>query len=136
MSTIIQLENKQLHNLAKCWNTLDTGFIEDELAEDVVYESQWVFQPMHSKVKLLSHLNLKFQAIKESMQSEVMNVSAEIALLPSMSDRPCIVLTQMTAKGLRQATVLVQIRNKAISRIDVCCIPNPSEAKLTGEFPR
>jgi hypothetical protein len=136
MNKKIQIEKEQLNNLAKSWNHLDTGFIENELAEDVVYESQWVFQPMLSKVKVLSHLSLKFKAIKVTMLSEVMVVSAELASLPFMGDRPCIVLTQMTVEGIRQAIVLVKIQDKAIRRIDICAIPNPSEAELTGEFPK
>jgi hypothetical protein len=135
MSKMIHREKEQLSNLAKSWNNLDTSFIEKVLANNVTYESQWVFQPMQGKENVLSHLSLKFKAIKATMLSEVMVVSAELASLPFMGDRPCIVLTQMTVEGIRQALVLVKIEDTVIRRIDICAIPNPSEAELTGEFP-
>lgn len=135
MSKMIQIEKELLDSTARSWNNLDTKYIENVIAEDVVYESQWVFQAKHGKTNVLTHLNLKFEAIRESMQSEVMAVSAEIATLPGMGDRFCIVITQVTSEVIREAILLLKIQDQEISRIDICFIPNPSEAILTGEFP-
>jgi len=135
IAKMIYQETETLRQLAKCWNNLDTSFIERDLADDFVYESQWVLIPVEGKVEFLSFLHSKFTAIKTAMQSQTMTVTAEIALHPSMQNRPCIVLTQITSEGIRQVSVLIKIQERKIKRIDVCFIPDPTEAELTGEFP-
>lgn len=39
---MIYLEIEYLRKLARSWNNLETSFIENELAADFIYESQWV----------------------------------------------------------------------------------------------
>ena len=129
-------ETNTLRQSAKSWNNLDTSFIETELADDFIYESQWVLTPIEGKSEFLSYLHSKFTAIKKAMQSQTMTVTAEIALHPAMQNRPCIVLTQITSEGIRQVSVLINIQERKIKRIDVCFIPDPTEAELTGEFPK
>lgn len=129
-------ETNTLRQLAKSWNNLDTSFIERELADDFIYESQWVLTPVRGKREFLSYLHSKFTAIKTAMQSQTMTVTAEIALQPSMQNKPCIVLTQITSEGIRQVSLLIKIQKRKIKRIDVCFIPDPTEAELTGEFPK
>lgn len=136
MSKMIYQHKELLRKLAKSWNNLDISFIEKELADDFIYESQWVLTPIEGKRGFLSYLHSKFTAIKTAMQLQTMTVTAEIALHPSIQNRPCIVLTQITQEGIRQVSVLVKIQAKKIKRIDVCFIPDPSEAELTGEFPK
>lgn len=133
---MVNLELECLRKLAKSWNNLDTGYIEAELANDFIYESQWVLTPIEGKRGFLSYLHSKFSAIKNAMQTQIMTVTAELGLIPSMQNRPCIVLTQITSEGTRQVSVLIGIRKDKIKRIDVCFIPDPSEAELTGEIPK
>jgi hypothetical protein len=128
-------EKESLRKLAKSWNNLDISFIEKELAEDFIFESQWVFTPIKGKSEYLSYLNSKFIAIKTAMRSQSMTVKAEIALHPAMQNRPCIVLTQITKDKISKVSVLIEIQKKKIKRIDVCFIPDPTDAHLTGEFP-
>lgn len=131
-----QQETNTLRQLAKSWNNLETSFIERELADDFIYESQWVLTPVKGKREFLSYLHSKFTAIKTAMQSQTMTVTAEIALQPSMQNKPCIVLTQITSEGIRQVSLLIKIQKRKIKRIYVCFIPDPTEAELTGEFPK
>ena len=133
---MIYQETETLRQLAKSWNNLDTSFIEKELADDFIYESQWVLTPIEGKGEFLSYLQSKFIAIKTAMQSQTMTITAEIALHPSMQNRPCIVLTQITSDGIRQVSLLIKTQERKIKRIDVCFIPDPTEAELTGEFPK
>ncbi len=133
---MINQEAKYLRKLAKSWNNLDTSFIEKELADDFIYESQWVLTPIEGKKEFLSYLHSKFNAIKNAMQSQIMAVTAELAICPSMQNRPCIVLTQIAPEGVRQVSVLIEVKERKIKRIDICFIPDPTEAELTGEFPK
>jgi len=136
MRKMLYHETEALRQLAKSWNNLDTSFIEYKLADDFIYESQWVLIPIEGKIAFLSYLHSKFIAIKTTMQSQTMTITAEMALLPSMQNKPCIVLTQITSEGIKQVSVLIKIQQQKIKRIEVCFIPNPSEAQLTGEFPK
>ncbi len=133
---MIQQETEILRQLAKSWNNLDTSFIEQVLAEDFIYESQWVLTPIEGKKFFLSYLHSKFQAIKSAMQKEPITVTAELALHPAIQNKSCIVLTQITDEEIRQVLLLIKMKNEKIKRIDVCFIPHPTEAGLIGEFPK
>lgn len=128
-------EIESLKKLAKSWNNLDTRYIEKELSENFIYESQWVLMPIKGSKEFLDYLQAKFQAIKSAMQKEIMSVTAEIAFHPAI-DYHIIILTQITGEGVRQVSVLTKTENNKINRIDVCFIPDPTEAELTGEFPK
>lgn len=129
-------ETEFLRQLARSWNNLDIGFIERLLAEDIVYESQWVLVPIEGKKALLSHLDLKFRSIRYFMQNEFMKISAELAVHPQIQYQPCVVLTQVVQDETRKVTVLVQVEHQKIKRIDVCFVPDPIKAQLMGEFPK
>lgn len=133
------MENKEIQNLrllAKCWNNLDASLINGFLASDFVYESQWVLTPLKGSSNFFNYLFQKFNAIKTAMLlSQVMSVSAEIGYCTELSNRPCLLLTQITNETIHQVTVLIEIKADKISRIDVCFIPDPSKTLLTGETP-
>ena len=133
---MVNQEMECLRQLAKSWNNLDISFIEKELAEDLIYESQWVLTPIEGKEKFLAYLNSKFTAIRAAMESQTTTVKAALAMHPSVQNRPCIVLTQNTSEGIRQVLMLIELQERKIKRIDVCFIPDPTKAELTGEFPR
>jgi hypothetical protein len=129
-STQIEIEN--LRKLARSWNNLDTKYIINELSDNIVYESQWVLIPVKGKTVFLEYLVSKFKAIKNTSSGRV---KAEMAFLPSLSSKPCIVLSQKTPEVSRKVTVLIKIVESKVERIDVCFIPAPEEAILTGEIP-
>jgi hypothetical protein len=133
---MIHQETEPLKRLAKSWNNLDTSFIKHDLADNFTYESQWVLTPIEGSQTFLQYLESKFQAIKSAMQKETMTVTAELALHPAMQLKPIIVLTQITSEGIRQVSLLIKMEHEKIKRIDVCFIPDPTEAELTGEFPK
>ncbi len=134
-STILQ-EKEILIQLARSWNNLDTCFIEPLLAVDFIYESQWALIPLQGKIRFITYLKAKFEAIKSEIKSGSMTVTAEIAHHPLISDRPCIVLTQKSETEFRQVTVLVNCSGEKLKRIDVCFIPDPAKAKLSGRIPK
>lgn len=132
---MMQQETELLRQLAKSYNNLDASFIEKVLADDVIYESQWVFSRIEGKKSVFSYLDGKFETIKSSMQKGPISVTAELAFLPTR-DKPCIVITQIIGEDLKQTTVLIEMNQEKIKRIDLCFIPEPIEAELTGEFPK
>lgn len=129
-------EIELLRYLAKSWNNLDVSFIEEILTDDFIYESQWVLNPLVGKQQFLSYLNAKFSAIKKVRNTQIMTVSAEMAFHKDISERPCLILSQITNEGFRQVSVLVESVGNKMKRIDVCFIPDPTDAILTGEIPR
>jgi hypothetical protein len=129
-------ESQLLVQLAKCWNNLDVSFIENHLANDITYESQWVFTPIQGKANFLPYLNSKFQAIKTAVQQGEMQVSAELAIHPSLTSKECLVLTQTTSQEDVVVLVVIELLDDLISRIDVCFIPDPDNAILSGIQPK
>ncbi len=131
-----QRETDLLLRLALCWNNLDSRFIDKILRGDCIFESQWVLTPIHGRQSIIAYLNSKFNAIRSAQKLEIMSVTAELGYHPDMNNKPCLVLTQIHNKGIRQVSILIQIIECKISRIDVCFIPDPTQAILTGEIPR
>ena len=64
-------ETENLKQLARSWNNLDISYIEKELADDLVYESQWVLIPIKGKEKFLFYLHSKFNAIKSNYAQQI-----------------------------------------------------------------
>ncbi len=131
-----EIENLRL--LAKSWNNLDASLLEGLLTQDFIYESQWVLSPLVGKDKFLNYLYSKFRAIKSAMHTQIIIVCAEMAFhkYPTVKEKPCLVLTQITIVEMRQVSVLIQTKVEKIKRIDMCFIPDPSEAILTGDIPK
>ena len=128
-------EEYLLIQLAKTWNNLDISFIEHFLAEDFTYESQWVFSPIHGKDNFLPYLKSKFQAIETAIKNSGMKVYAELATHPDLHEKQCIVLTQTSVQETVSVLIVIEVRSEQISRIDICFIPNPETAKLSGIQP-
>lgn len=128
-----EIENLKL--LANSWNNLDVSFIEAILSDDFTYESQWVLKQINGKESFLNYLNLKFQAIKEARELELISISAELSLHPSLNYKPGLVITQITEKCVRQVSLLVKIQENKICCMNVCFIPDPTEAILLEGHP-
>ena len=130
--------NHEIQNLklvAKSWNNLDVSFIETILFDDFTYESQWVLKPIIGKESFLNYLNLKFQAIKEAKKSELISITAELTLHPSLKNKPGLVITQITERCVRQVSLLIKMHKNKICCMEVCFIPDPTEAILLEEYP-
>lgn len=119
-------QTKLLRQLKSAWNNLDTRHIESYLSEDVVYESQWVLISIRGKPEVLKFLEGKFQTIK-NIENGFFMINAAIGYIPSMDMRPCILLSQIYTDELTLVTVLIEVKNSLISRIDLCFIPSPEE---------
>lgn len=130
--------------VAKAFNNLDVTFIEDKLADNIVYESQQVLVPLRGKPAVVEYLTKKFQTIGNTPNAEIF---VELAFLENLSDsmipvafaqegQPCLVMAQGKPDN-KLAIVLVHEFEGLISRIDICTVaPHWSQAKGTGEFPR
>ncbi len=114
-----------LIQLKKCWNELNTVHLERYISENVIYESQYVLNPLTDKKAVLKYLREKFFNIRNHMKTELILINATIGYLPSMKMRSCIVLSQIIGTAMNQSTVLIESKNSLISRIDVCLIPPP-----------
>jgi hypothetical protein len=128
-------EKHLLVQLAKTWNNLDVSFIEHFIAEDFTYESQWVFAPIQGKDNFLPYLKSKFLAIETAIKNSGMKVYAELASHPDLQDKECIVLRQISSQETVAVLIVIEVRSEQISRIDICFIPDPETAKLSGIQP-
>ncbi len=113
--------------LAHSYNTLNSEFIENILAEDMLYASQWVFDEIRGKQDFLDYLNGKFQTIR----NEGSPVFAELA---TYRGQHCLVMAQGTKANL-QATMLVKTDCGKITEIHMCLVPHFSECERLGVYP-
>lgn len=83
-------KNEALRAYAAMMNTLDSTHIEEILADDFHYASQWVLSEIKSKQEYLDYIRPKLKAVKSSGK----RVWAEMAELEREIPGPCVVLAQ------------------------------------------
>jgi hypothetical protein len=116
-----------VNEIAKGYNNLDSAIIEAVASDNIIYESQWVMSSINSKVETFKYLKHKFDIIKNSETK----LFAEIAYY---SEDPCIILAQDTTEN-KVATLLIEVTNEQVSRMDICEVPNWRDCKRTNEYP-
>jgi hypothetical protein len=134
---MMMTEEDLIKELAKAWNNLNVSFIENLLIDDFSYASQWVLEEMKGKDNYINFISTKFQKISESIDQKGDKIIAEIGYCTQgFPNKPCIVLTQISGNEKRLVTLLIETDNGLIKRIDMCAIPAPETAKLTGLIPK
>lgn len=113
--------------IAHAYNTLNHAFLAKQLAEDLLYTSQWVLDEMHGKEAYLDYLAKKFNSIRRTGSP----VFAELA---TYRGRHCLVIAQGT-KADPVATMLVTTAGGKISEIHMCEVPHFSECDRLGIYP-
>jgi hypothetical protein len=112
-------------------NTLSTAPIEPLLADDFVYESQQVINPLKSKQAFLEYMSAKLATIRKTNAT----VWAELGRVSAYGKhQPCVILAQNTKANLVGA-VLATTAGGKLERLDVCIIPDPHTAERSGEYP-
>jgi hypothetical protein len=117
-----------LRAYAAMMNTLDATDFAPLLADDFHYESQWVFSEIKSKREFLAYITGKLKTFRSSGKK----VWAELG---HCFWGPCVVIAEDERDNLI-ATVVVEIENEKIKRMDMCGVPSPYLATRTGEYPR
>ena len=121
-----------LRAYAAMMNTLDVGRIEPLLADDFVYESQAVFQPLESKAAFLEYIRPKLETVKRSNAT----VYAELGRVAAYGrEQACVILAQNSPENL-VGLVLAKAEGGKLKRLDLCVVPAPQAAQRTGEYPR
>jgi hypothetical protein len=130
MNETAELEG--LRAYAAMMNTLDATRIEPHLADDFVYESQAVFQPLESKQAFLEYIKPKLETVKRANAT----VFAELGRVSAYGrEQPCVVLAQNSPENL-VGLVLAKSEGGKLKRLDLCVVPAPRTAQRTGEYPR
>jgi hypothetical protein len=122
---------RALRAYARMVNTLDASHLEPFLADDFHYGSQRVFEEITSRQAFLDYIRPKL----ESMARSGSRTYAGMAELDVHPRGPCVVLAQGTKSNLL-ATVLAEVEEGCLKRLDLCQIPPPSAALRTGEYPK
>lgn len=112
-------------------NARDVAQLVPLLADDFVYESQVVLQPLRGVPDFVAYITGKFATLAESNYPAF----AELGRVHAYGlRRPCAVLAQPTKADL-VGIVLAKVAGDRIARLDVCVIPRPQEAERSGEYP-
>jgi hypothetical protein len=130
---------------ACAWNVLDPERIIAHLAEDAVYESQNVLEPLRGREAIADYLRGKMATIRAhpgaTVRAELGYVGDQFGRRVSlgfpgqMTGRPCVLVAQ-GASDKPEALVLLEIGGGQIRRIDLCSVvPEPSRATRTGVYP-
>jgi hypothetical protein len=119
-----------VRKIATAYNTLNSEILTDLIADDFVYESQHVFEPMNGKDNFLKYIAGKYKTIQNSKSI----VYAEIGY---HENTPCIIISQ-GEKDNKGALLFLELTKEGdkIQRMDMCGIaPHWSSAKRTHEYP-
>ncbi len=119
-----------LEAYARMLNRLDVRELENLLADDFQYSSQWVLPSMTSKAEYLRYISKKLDAIRASHEP----VYAEMATLDREFPGPCVVCAQGEKDNLL-CLVLAKVDGHKLLELSMCCAPSPHAAKRTGWYP-
>lgn len=123
-------EKDGLEAYGRMLNTNDIEHVVGLLANDFRYRSQAVLTDLVGKEEFLTYMRGKLAAIAGRADRPV----AEMAYLPAMRDRPCLVLFDNDT-GQLICTVLAMVKDGKLGQIDLCIVPPPTTAVRTGEVP-
>ena len=121
-------EEAALRAYATMLNRGDPAVLAPLLPPDFSYASQWVFEEITSRDAFLAYIAGKLATLRQAGA----RVHAEMAVLPS--GRPCAVIAQGERDNL-VATVLAEVRDRRLVRLDMCMVPSPFEAIRSGDYP-
>ena len=120
-----------LRAYARMLNTLDAGCLEHLLADDFVYESQQVFQPLESKQAFLDYIHPKLKTIQLAKAT----IFAEMGTVAAYGmDQSCVILAQNDRDNL-VGLVFAKTGGNKLKRLDICIVPPPQAAARSGEYP-
>ena len=121
-----------LRAYATMMNTFNTEALEALLAEDFVYESQYVFAALESKKAFLDYMVQKLETVARTKAL----VYAEMGTVDAyFENQPCVILAQNEKSNL-VGIVLAKVGADRLKRLDLCCVPAPQSAKRSGEYPQ
>lgn len=125
------LEEAVLRAYARMMNTLNSDCLEPLLADDFIYESQHVIQPMQSKQAFICYINQKFNIIQQAKAT----VFAEMGTVSAYGRKqPCVILAQNDKDNL-VCLVLAKVERDKLKRLDLCIVPTPYSADRSGDYP-
>jgi len=125
-------QESALRAYAKMMNTLNPAPLAALLADDFVYESQYVFEALKSKQAYLDYMVPKLQIVARAKAF----VYAEMGTVDAyFENQPCVILAQNEKSNL-VGIVLAKVAADKLQRLDLCCIPPPQNAKRSGDYPR
>lgn len=131
MNNVALTKEDALKAYAAMMNTLDASHIQNILADDFHYASQWVFSEIESKQAYLDYIRPKLEAVRSSGK----RVWAEMAELEREIPGPCVVLSQDRQDNL-VSLILAVVKNGKVTRFDMCGAPSPHDAIRSGIYPK
>ncbi|MGW8158717.1 MAG: nuclear transport factor 2 family protein [Desulfoprunum sp.] len=116
---------------AKAWNRLDCADFIHLLADDAVYESQWVFTPLEGKEGIADYLAGKMERIKASGKKVRGELST--ARAGNQFGKACVVLQQGENRDT-DSVMVFEVDGDRIKRCDLCD-PAFFDPDPTGIYP-
>ena len=123
---------KMIKILQGCYNRADFVLITDFLAEDVIYESQWVFNHMTGKSTLLHYFEGKMATMKRfntPIEAKIIILKAPGRFMRALKGpvtllypdgEPCLIITQIDTEK-REAILRIKLDVEGqIARMDLC----------------
>lgn len=121
---------KALIAYAEMMNTLNSDNFIKLLADDFVFNSQWVFEEISNKQDYINYINAKFETIRTTQAIP----AAELGIVNAYGHKQCVVIAQPTRDDLT-ATVFIDVADGKIKQLSMCLVPSPYSVKRTGIYP-
>lgn len=121
-----------LKQLSQCWNDFDATHLAPYLADDVIYESQWVFQSLIGKSAFMDYFLPKMEVLKETVKTEGNSISAKVIFLRRISSKPFILLKQILDGETYVVYVFITTEEDKIKRIDLCAYLHSGLTRFTS----
>jgi hypothetical protein len=123
-------EKDALHAFAQMINSGNLNDFIPILHDGFQYNSQTVLSSLNTKSEFIAYMASKLTTLSGQPHRTV----AEMAYLPTMNNRACLVMFQGDPLG-PVCTVLAIVRDGKLAQIDLCLVPSWQSAVRTGERP-
>lgn len=124
-----------LIDYARAWSNLDISCLENILADDLEYNSSWLFDPICGKETYLAYLSDKFENIRRAPGSEP-NVEMGYHIYDySSKTEPCLVLTQRLGDHTNKLGIHIREVGGKINNIYMFTVPADRATLHLGLIP-
>ena len=124
-------EETALRAYAIMLNTMNIEPLISLLADDFIYESQKVFQPLKSKQEFLEFIVPKLETIRKSGVASFGEMGSVYAY---GKKQPCVIMAHGHKSNLI-GLALAKIHEGKLKRLGLCIIPPPETATRSEEYP-
>lgn len=113
-----RMQEYLLSKYANAWTTLSVDRLSVILHKDFAYNSHWVFEEMHGRIRYIEYLSSKFEKVKHS-SAITTHLTTTPVYRQENEQRPCLIIEQILQRKTNRVAILIDCEGAQIKSIDM-----------------